>query len=308
MKKLWMILAILLTFTLTMEAAEARRFGGGKTFGRTYQTAPAQPSSAGAAAQRQQASGLPSSPTAAPAARTPGRGLMGGLLGGLLVGGLFAALFAGGAFHGLQLMDVLLMALLAWVAIKVIRSLRQGGAQTGTAQPAYAHAGAAAGAAAAARQSAPPVFGSRQAAAEAPAASSLSAVAASPAVPFNLPLGFDTPAFLTGATEHYRILQDAWSRNDLAKIREYVTPELYADLQAERATLPGEQHTEVMTVNAELVRADQQFGEAEVSIRFSGRYRDTVEVVEEDFTDIWHLMRDYSKDDAPWHITGIESV
>ena len=35
------------------------------------------------------------------------------LFGGLLVGGLFAALFAGGAFEGLQLMDILIIAALA---------------------------------------------------------------------------------------------------------------------------------------------------------------------------------------------------
>lgn len=309
MKKLSAMLAILLTLTLTMETAEARRFGGGKTFGRTYQTAPSQPSSAGYAAPRQQAAGQPASPAAAQPARTPGKGMMGGLLGGLLVGGLFAALFAGGAFHGLQLMDILLIALLAWVALMVIRRLRQGAAApvVRAPQPAYAHASAAASTAA--RQAEPPVFGSRrEAPAVAPVTSPLAAVTGSPAVPFNLPLGFDTPAFLAGATEHYRILQDAWNKNDLPKIQEYVTPGLYADLQAERAALPAAQHTEVLAVNAELVRADQQFGEAEVSIRFQGRYRDVVEGVEEDFTDIWHLLRDYGKDDAPWHITGIESV
>lgn len=294
MKRLWAaVLAILLTFTLTMEVAHAKRMGGGKTFGRTYQTTPTQPSraTADAPAQRQQAAAQP--------AKTAGKGMMGGLLGGLLVGGLLAALFAGGAFEGLQLMDILIIAVLAYLAFRLFRSLRQGSAPAARPQPAYAGA---AGAAAARQPATPPVFGSRRESI-APAVT-----AAAVAVPFNLPMGFDTPAFLEGAREHYRILQDAWNKNDLPRIQEYVTADLYTELKAERATLPGEQHTDVLSVNAELVRADQQFGEAEVSIRFSGRYRDVVEGVEEDFTDIWHLMRDYSKDDAPWHITGIESV
>ncbi len=303
MKKLAAVLAILLTFTFTMEVAHAKRMGGGKSFGRTYQTAPSQPSSTGAAAQRQQAA--QPSPTAQAASKAPGKGMMGGLLGGLLVGGLFAALFAGGAFEGLQFMDILMIGLLAWVALMVFRRLRKGPAApvARAPQPAYAHAGAAAPAAM--RQAtSQPVFGSRR---EMPAAAPVAATS-SHAVPFNLPMGFDTPAFLTGATEHYRILQDAWNQNDLPKIQEYVTAELYADLLVERAALPAAQHTEVLAVNAELVRADQQFGEAEVSIRFHGRYRDVVEAVEDDFTDIWHLTRDYTKDDAPWHIVGIESV
>ena len=124
----------------------------------------------------------------------------------------------------------------------------------------------------------------------------------------NLPHGFDSPAFLAGALEHYRTLQDAWNRNDLVKIREYCSPELYDLLRVERASLPAEQHTEVLSVDVAVVRADQAFGMADISLRFTGRYRDAVEAVEADFTDIWHLERDTRQDGAPWLITGVEST
>jgi len=292
MKKLWAVFAILLAFTLTTEVAHAKRFGGGKSFGRTYQTTPAQPgkSAADAPAQRQQMAAQP--------AKAAGKGLMGGLLGGLLVGGLFAALFAGGAFEGLQFMDILIAAALAFVAFKIFRLMRQSNAAkapVSAPQPAYAGASAA--------PSAQPVFGQRR-----DSFSSAPVSTGSDAVPMTLPLGFDTPAFLDGAKEHYRTLQDAWNRNDLAKIEEYATPALYTDLVAERASLPAAQHTEVIRVDAELVRADEKFGLAEVSIRFTGRYRDAVEGVEEDFTDIWHLERDGSNAENPWLITGIQSA
>lgn len=294
MKKLWAVFAIVLAFTLTTEMAHAKRFGGGKSFGRTYQTTPSQPSksTADAPAQRQQVAGQP--------AKTAGKGLMGGLLGGLLVGGLFAALFAGGAFEGLQFMDILIAAALAFVAFKIFRLIRQGNApantQVRTPQPAYAGSST--------PTSVPPVFGNRRDS----FVSSAPVSAGSDAVPMSLPLGFDTPAFLDGAKEHYRTLQDAWNQNDLAKIEEYATPALYAELVAERASLSATQHTEVIRVDSELVRADEKIGLAEVSIRFSGRYRDTVEGVEEDFTDVWHLERDGSKAENPWLITGIQSA
>ena len=301
MKKLWAVFTILLAFTLTTEVAHAKRFGGGKSFGRTYQTTPYQPnrSSADMPAQRQQAAGQ------APA--MPGKkSMLGGLLGGLLVGGLFAALFAGGAFHGLQMMDILIAAALAFVAFKIFRLMRQGNAPANAPvsvpQPAYARAGAPVGTSASA--SVPPVFGNRRD----NLVSSAPVSAGSDAVPMTLPLGFDTPAFLDGAKEHYRTLQDAWNQNDLAKIEEYATPALYAELVAERASLQGAQHTEVIRVDSELVRADEKFGLAEVSIRFTGRYRDTVEGVEEDFTDVWHLERDGSNAENPWLITGIQSA
>ena len=64
----------------------------------------------------------------------------------------------------------------------------------------------------------------------------------------------------------------------------------------------------MIRVDSELVRADEKFGLAEVSIRFTGRYRDTVEGVEDDFADVWHLERDGSKAENPWLITGIQSA
>lgn len=291
MKKLWAVFAILLAFTLTTEMAHAKRFGGGKSFGRTHQTAPAQPSkSVDAPAQRQQAAEQP--------AQAAGKGMMGGLLGGLLVGGLFAALFAGGAFEGLQFMDILIAAALAFVAFKIFRLMRQGNAPAGptarSPQPAYAGTA----------NSAPPVFGNRRDS----FVSNSPVSAGSDAIPMSLPLGFDTPAFLDGAKEHFRTLQDAWNQNDLAKIEEYATPALYAELVAERASLSATQHTEVIRVDSELVRADEKFGLAEVSIRFTGRYRDVVEGVEEDFSDVWHLERDGSNPENPWLITGIQSA
>lgn len=298
MKTLWALVAILFTFTLVVDEAEARRMGGGKSFGRSYQTAPAPSrSTADAPARKQDMAGKQ-----APGA---GRGMMGGLLGGLLVGGLFAALFAGGAFEGLQMMDILIIAALAFVIFKVIRGMRQGPAPARGPQPAYAGAGQQTPSQQVASQQASPqpVFGARR---EAPVDAPVSSAAAH-AVPFNLPLGFDSPAFIEGAKEHYRVLQDAWSRNDLPKIQEYMTPELYADLKAERASLTTDPQTDVLSVDAELVRADQQFGKAEVSIRFSGRVRDAAEGTDEAFVDIWHLERDYTKDDAPWFITGMQS-
>lgn len=297
MKKFWAFLAILLAFALTTEVAHAKRFGGGKSFGRSYQTAPSQPSKSYAdnSYQRQQAASAPT-----PAKRG---GLMKGLLGGLLAGGLIAALFGMGAFDGIQLMDILIVAVIAFVLFKLFRSFSQKQAPVMHRQPAYA--GASAGGQAAPQT---PVFGSGQgdrfgntgAAVVAPVSSASD-------VPFNLPMGFDVTSFLNGAKEHYRTLQDAWNKNDLGKIQEYVTPELFQELTAERAALTGEQHTEVLSVEAELVRADQVFGNAEVSIKFTGRYRDTVEGVEEAFTDVWHLERDFGKSDAPWFVTGIQS-
>ena len=127
-------------------------------------------------------------------------------------------------------------------------------------------------------------------------------------VPFRLPPGFDMNGFLAGARDHYRTLQEAWNKNDLEKVREYVSPELFEQLKAERAELTGDQHTEVMYVDTQLVRADYGSDWAQVSVRFSGRYMDRQEQVEEDIKEVWHLERNLAKDNAPWHIVGIEQL
>lgn len=288
MKNIWTIFAVLLVFAFTPLTAEAKRFGGGKSFGSTRQTAPAQPAARPDAATPAQGS--------AAAANAGKKGMMGGLLGGLLAGGLIGALL-GGAFEGIQFMDILIIGLLAFVIFRLLRR-RAPVAQ----QHAYPGPGIPKADQRSPFDAMPPardtVFGN--------AGNSSSGFTAS-SIPFNLPPGFNMNGFLAGAREHYRTLQDAWNKNDLVKIQEYVSPELYNDLRTERATLDGDQHTEVLFVDAELVRADHNASSAEVSIKFTGRYRDTHEGVEEPLTDIWHLQRDLTRPDAPWYIIGIES-
>ncbi len=285
MKNLWAIVAMMLVFAFTATEAQAKKFGGGKSFGRSYQTAPAPAAKPDAPSQ-----------TAAPAAGAAAagkKGMLGGLMGGLLAGGLIAALL-GGAFEGIQFMDILILGLLAFVIFRLLRGRRPAPAHT----PAYAG-----GQGDPNSQRRTFDFDNRTAPVSAPAGGGF----AVSQVPFNLPQGFDMTAFLAGAREHYRTLQDAWNKNDLVKIQEYVTPELYNDLRAERATLSGEQHTEVLFVDAELVRADQIGSRAEISVKFTGRYRDTVEGVEEPITDIWHLERNMAQAGSPWYIVGIEA-
>lgn len=298
MTKLWALLAILLTFTLTLETAHAKRMGSGKSFGKSYQTTPA-PDRARAdnTPQRQQAAAAP--------AQNSRKGLMGGLLGGLLVGGLFAALFAGCAFNGMQFMDFVLIGVLAMVILMLFKMWRQrrlaSSPQPRRQAPQPVLAGAAAGGSPQVR--APNLFDSLNGS---PAATT-GAASAGETVPFRLPLNFDTPAFLQSAKENYRLLQDAWNQQDLAKIRTFVSPALFDELRRERDSLATAPETEILSLNAELGRATQSFGVAEISVRFSGRYRDLVEGVNEDFVDVWHLERDCTRDNTPWVITGIQS-
>jgi predicted lipid-binding transport protein (Tim44 family) len=285
MKHLLTVLTFFFVSVAIVPVADAKKFGGGRSFGKSFKTAPAPKQ------QIKDTSTLNKYGTATPAKK----GLMGGMLGGLLAGGLIAAMF-GGAFEGIQFFDILIMGVLLFIGFRLIRGLLMAKQQSmASHQPVnvghhsnhqnfeqtYTHN-----------------FEQPQ------PASGFGSVGSD--VPHRYPPGFDQAAFISGAREHYRILQGAWNHNELDTIREYVSEELYQDLKAERDKLSAEQFTDVMYVDAQIVRADYDESRAQLSLQFSGRYRDTNEAVEEEINDIWHLERDLTRQGTPWLIIGIQ--
>ncbi|MDA0147905.1 Tim44 domain-containing protein [Vibrio sp. LaRot3] len=290
MKRLFSLVALLMVSVAITPIAEAKKFGGGKSFGKSFKTAPAPKQ------QKQNTNTVGKEQTAKQSSSK--KGLMGGILGGLLAGGLLAAFF-GGAFEGIQFMDILIMGLIAFVIFKLMRGLL--GAKQGSMNQ---------------HQRQQPAFGGNAPKFEQPNVQNFEqqpnvnqggfGFGSQTDVPHNYPPGFDQAAFVNGSREHYRILQGAWNHNQLETIEEYVSPSLYQDLKAERAKLSGEQHTDVMYVDAEIVRADHDASKAQLSLQFSGRYRDAVEGIEDNIEDIWHLERDLTVPNAPWLIVGIQ--
>lgn len=296
MKRFFTLFALMFVMVVSAPHAEAKKFGGGKSFGKSFKTAPApksQPTNTNTINKQND--------PAAAAKSSSKKGLMGGLLGGLLAGGLIAAMF-GGAFEGFQMMDFLIIALLAFVLFKIFKSLMaaKNGSINRPNQQAYAGNQS--------PQNNKGYYHEQSQFRESAATSTAGGFGAvNNDVPFNFPPNFDMSAFVNGAREHYRTLQGAWNHNELETIQEYVTPELYNDLSEERRKLDGQQHTEVMYVDAEIVRADYDGKRAQLSLQFSGRYCDRQEGIEEDITDIWHLERDMTLPNAPWLIVGIQA-
>lgn len=266
-----MLLVSVMGFSAAVEYAEARRLGGGSNMGSVSRSAD-RPASTPA---QQQAQGTQQQGQAA-AAR---RGGMGGMIGGLLAGGLLAALFFGGAFDELRIMDLLLMAGIFALVIFAFRAfMRQ-------RRPAPAAAGY-----------------QREQSAAAP--SDFSAAPGSLASGLqSTPAWFDKERFLGGAKEHFMTLQRAWDNNDLNKIQEYVTPELYNLLRQERAEQPANNRTEVIKLFAELGDISEYDNHAEATVIFHGILEENGEQTE--FNETWHLTRSM-RDQAPWYLQGIE--
>src|SRR5690606_35484023 len=104
--------AVFLMVSLTVPDAEARRMGGGKSFGAApmHKSQPAQRQTP----QQQQAT--PRNQQQPPAAS---RWL--GPLAGIAAGGLLASMLFGDGFQGLQLFDILIFGLIAFVLFKLFR-------------------------------------------------------------------------------------------------------------------------------------------------------------------------------------------
>ncbi|QUM76507.1 TIM44-like domain-containing protein [Moritella sp. 24] len=282
MKNILTVLMMVFAFSLAAPEVHAKKFGGSKSFGKSYKTAP----------QKQTpAASTPATPAKQGMSK---KGMLGGMLGGLLVGGLLASMFGGGAFEGFQFMDMIIMAGVAFLLFRLFKGMMRSKAASqqgqGSPQPASG-----------------PAFReeAQQDATFSPASQGGFASTGND-VPFNLPADFDLTNFLTGARSHYKTLQKAWNENDLDTVQDYVSIELYNELRVQRKELEGEQHTEVMFLDAELVRAESTASLSQVSVKFNGRYRDSHEDVEADINEVWHLERDLTQPNAPWLITGIE--
>jgi predicted lipid-binding transport protein (Tim44 family) len=266
--------------------ADAKRFGGGSSLGK-QRAAPTSPTTT------KEAAPAPAKPAAGSATTPPAQpGFMsrfGGLIAGLGIGALLGSLFGGSGLAGFLVM--LLVAALAFVAVRAFLSRRAPVA----AQPVQ-FAGAGAGDAPSAR--APLNIGGGLA----PAA------AAAQASPVAIP-GFEAEPFLRVAKTSFIRLQAANDAGDLDDIRDFTTPEMFAEI-AMQVRDRGEvaQKTEVVTLNASLVEAVVEGDYAIASVRFTGLVREAADANPEPFDEIWHVRQDQRERKATWLIAGIQQV
>jgi len=263
------IIAFALTLMLGMTAfsgeAFAKRFGGGKSFGKQREQI-TQPAS-------------PSAPGAAPAKPAAGGKSWAGPLAGLAAGGLLAALFFGGAFEGIKAMDIVMIVLLAAAVFFILRALRRPRPQ-------------------------PMQYAGMEAQGYVP-----QPVAGGAAARGTRPAWFEEEPFLRGAKGHFIRLQDAYDRGDLNDIREYTTPEVFAEisLQIQERGAAGNK-TDVVQLDANIVDVATEGDQVIASVRFSGLIREEEGAPAQPFSEIWHIQKSAGDRSAPWFVAGIQQV
>jgi predicted lipid-binding transport protein (Tim44 family) len=293
MNKVLMVLCSILTFSLlAFDADAARRLGGGGNIG-AQRNMTAQPPAKPPAQQAQQAA--PATP--APAAQPSGMSKWLGPLAGLALGAGLASLFMNNGMAG-ALGGILMMVLLAAAAMFAWRMLR---AKSGGNTLQYAGANPAP---ASAPAMSPPASGGMPQIGSALGAAAAGAPAAAAG---RFPAGFEAEQFARHAKTNFARLQQANDRRDLSTMRDYMTPGLYAAIVAGLDPIGPVQHTEIVSLDADVVEVVTENDRHIASVRFTGALRDQADPAAETFDEIWHLEKP-ANGTSGWLISGIQQV
>lgn len=274
------LLVLFVTLGLFIHEAEAKRFGGGRSFGASRSTSSFyRPSSGPTQNFSQQRFGQNA---ASPMSRWMGP------LAGLAAGGLLASLFMG---HGVGtgIMSWLLVGGLLFVLISFFRSKMQPRQQY---RQDYRNNYS--------QESAAPFMNGN-------ASRSYSAAMN------NHPVGFDEQTFLRDAKVQFIRLQAAYDEKNLNDIREFTTPEVFAEIKLqlqERGDV--ENKTDVISLEAELLDADTQSQMIQgsdmqsmvASVRFKGMIQEDRNQPAATVNEIWHFNKDVAS--LRWMVAGVQ--
>jgi predicted lipid-binding transport protein (Tim44 family) len=128
------------------------------------------------------------------------------------------------------------------------------------------------------------------------------------AVQPSVPEGFDTEAFTRNAMVYFVRLQDAWDRGNVNDIREFTTPEMFAEIKLDvdaRGSAPN--RTDVVQLNADVLGVEDRQAEYLASVRFHGLIRESEGASAEPFVEVWNLSKQKSGNEG-WLLAGIQQV
>ena len=282
--------AVVIGFTLNVTDAEAaKRLGGGSSSGMQRQATPPAKNTQAAPAQQQQGAAA-----AAPAAQ-PKRSWLGPIAG--LAAGLGLAALASHLGFGEGLANFMMIALLAVAVIAVIGFFLRKKAAAQSPAMQYAGAGADGNAP---RPDFTPAGGSSVA----PAAA---AGAAASTGSGNIPADFDSEGFARSAKVNFIRLQAANDAGNLDDIREFTTPEMFAEIKLAIDERKGaKQETNVTDLSAQVIDVAEEANRYVVSVHFSGYISEDRSPVES-FSEIWHMTKP-TDGSRGWTIAGIQQV
>ena len=306
MKKFLLLLVMVFTFglsTVAMDAEAAKRMGSGKSLGTQRQSAPDK-------APTQSTAAAPAAGAGA-AAAAPKRSWMGPIAG--LAAGLGLAALASHLGFGEELASMLMMGLLAVAVMVAIgwfmrrRAAAQQGMNPQMGGMQYARADASLNGNSRPTDTAYKVaMPAGQRAVNSSSGGSL--IGSGLAQTSRIPADFDVAGFERNAKVNFIRLQAANDTVNLDDIRQFTTPEMFAELRMELAERgASKQKTDVVSIQAEVLEVDENAVRYLVSVRFTGVIRDELDNTDESFNEIWHLEKQ-REHNTGWVLSGIEQT
>jgi predicted lipid-binding transport protein (Tim44 family) len=301
MKKSGFLLSVLIALTLLAATgeADAARLGGGRSFGSrpSYSmpySRPSSPSASPAQPAYQQPSMAEQQNQAARAAMSNRGGLM-GMLGGLALGGLLGAMLFGGAFEHINFMDILLFGGIAFLLFKLFAARRTSNEPQSVGAGYYG-------------PQEPPAYqrSSSRAGFDTDILSGRGGF--KPSRGASLPADFDAAAFLKGAKAAYTHLQQAWDRGDVAELRGLCTDHVFAELQQQIRQRVGENRTELLKVEAEVLEVRDTGNDREASVLFNVLMREAAGEPPTQVQEVWHFTRSRNSSQPTWFLDGIQQL
>ncbi|HEY1329275.1 MAG TPA: Tim44-like domain-containing protein [Casimicrobiaceae bacterium] len=284
--------------------ADARRIGGGRSFGaqRSITPAPAPSTPAPSATAPSGAASNPVMPApsgataarpatpATPAAATGGAsrwlGPIAGIAAGLGLAALFSHLGLSETFGSL----LLIVLGIAVVAFIVRALLARGG--TSTASPRYAPQ---------------PATGTLQRVEPTvkPLEPAWGGATPTTATQRRFPPGFDPVPFVAEAKRQFTRLQAAYDRGDESMLAEVLTPQMLEEISRDIGQRGPHVPTEVVSLDAEVLDVATERDQHWASVRFKGQTREDGKPVPESFDEVWNLAKPVDGSSG-WRLAGIQ--
>ncbi len=129
-----------------------------------------------------------------------------------------------------------------------------------------------------------------------------------PAQKWGMPPEFDDQVFLQQAKASFIRMQAAWDKADTNDLREFTTPQVFAELKAQVEQRPQSNDvTDVVAIEAELLGIEPIGEDHLASVKFNGMIKSSATAEAEPFAEVWNLAkpRDGS---GGWMLAGIQQL
>ena len=322
-----LILSAMLAVTLTLAGtnAEAKRLGGGKSFGKQSSNVTQREAAGGSNSAVRPAT--PAAPAATPAPVAPKRpwgAMLGGLAAGLGLAWLASSLGLGGAFS--QVIMFALLALVVMVVIGFVMRRLKGSNGSSQDQAPYAFQGAGSPATATTPKNYSPENVGNDASARPWERNSMAFDASKAGTSqgsmigsalmgsqsWGVPAGFDAEGFLKACKANFLTLQDAWDRSDIQNLRAMMTDEMLDQIKVQLAereshTGGGTNKTDVVMLEAQLLGIEELDDAYMASVEFSGMIREDASAGPSPFREVWNMTKPRNGGSG-WLVAGVQAL